>query len=169
MSSVKFLLLIIILSILIVSGVYVLQKSAARHSQKDQKTNQQKPMSEVSKVASPNATTSLPPAPSTQSGKPVDEFVNQVRQSAKETTTLNITKCSANPAVLKIKQGQKLTIKNNDAQIITLRVAAGAIYTVEASKTSTETINIEPAIYTYACDKKEGDSVARAGVIEVIK
>lgn len=168
--SIRFFAIIALLAVAIVVGLYFFK-------QKFLKSN---PLLPVNQATQPKNTSNkgslgqslrdsagLPVSPATSSGQAVEEYVKTVKQDAKESADLTITDCKANPGVIKVKKGSTITIKNNDSQEIRLRITINALPKVEAKKSIPFTVNVEPAIYGYGCDHTGGDSVAKAGVLNV--
>lgn len=161
----RFLVIIVVLAVLIVGGAYLYKQSLKPGGLKQnlqpgttQNPNEPQPKHDQS---------GLPATPATTSGQPVTQFVQTVKEDAKETSDLTVTACKANPGVIKMKTGSKITIKNNDSKDITLSIAAGAVFTVPAGKVQSFDLKIEPAIYTYSCDQKDGTSVGKSGILYV--
>lgn len=83
------------------------------------------------------------------------EFNKKLEVLAIETDTLNLNKCEKpDPLVVKIKQGQKLTIKNSDSVAHQINMEK---FLLTVDKESSVTIKAGVAgSYGYGCDSLEG-------------
>lgn len=168
--NLKFLGIILGLSLLILGGVYLLkqyqlQKSASTSpTQVDRQPAGTSPMPDL-----PGGPAKIPQIPSSPSAQQLREYVTKVQEQAQGGNVLKISQCIAEPNDFKIKTGDSFTITNSDDKEVKLSIALNAVYTVGANKTLTVKMAAEPAIYKYSCEQTGGIFNAQAGVIYVTK
>lgn len=154
----KFFLVIIGLSILIIVGLFLYKQTQLKR--------QSKPSAQEVGTANPK----VPALPASPSAQQTSKYVADVREKAKDANTLAFTNCLADPPVFRIKAQGSFTIQNNDDKDIRVAISSTAIYKVPAKKSQSVKMTTEPAIYKYGCSYPAGTiSNPNAGVIYVIK
>lgn len=181
-SSVKLIALVAGMAVLIVAGSlsykYYQQRSTpatgSSQTSLEAADQQDKTNASLNKKNPPlnrssNANAVLPSPPAATSGAVLDKYVQEVQQLAVEDDTLEITNCTGKPVSLRVKQGSKLTFKNNDSKEITVKLNAQDVYTVPAKTSQAFTIQAGMALYSYICSQKDGITLRNAGSMEVVK
>ncbi|MBI2596535.1 hypothetical protein HYW41_00025 [Candidatus Daviesbacteria bacterium] len=165
----RFFIIVLVLAVLIIGGSYLLKQQNLQKSSSTAPIGQDTSKDGSVKQQPLRDSAGLPNPPATSSGKPVEVFVQTVKEDAKESSDLSFTNCKASPGVIKVKVGQKITIKNNDDKDIILQITVGAQPKIEAKKSISYAFTVGPAIYTYSCDHVGGDTVVKAGIINLEK
>lgn len=82
------------------------------------------------------------------------DYSGRVFQASVESSTLDVTNCTPEPGVLRVKIGQTIKLKNQDP--VTHKVTHGQ-FNFEALAKSETSVRFDvksPGIYTYACDTR---------------
>lgn len=167
---IRFLLVMIVTGVLIVGGIYVVKQNLFKRDLLPTPATSQTPSSaKNSGVQTARDKNNLPVTPATTSGQPVEQYIQTVEQEAKESSTLSFTNCLANPGEVKVKTGQKITIKNNDAQDISLDITIKFHPTISAHQSIEAAVTQEPSVIAYGCSHKDGTTQVRSGVMDITK
>lgn len=165
----KFLVIIIVLSVLIISVFYAYKQSQFKQPEQSPSsdTQQAPPDTQDQTPAKPVTLKDLPASPT---AKELRSFVENVQQTAQDSETLEINnKCEGNPFTFKVKENTKFNIKNTDSVEHTVSIAVGHVYKVGAGKTVTANGFTDAAIYNYSCATPLGQTNINAGSVYVTK
>jgi len=167
-SAKRFLLIIVVLSVLIVAAFYTYKQSKVKKPSQLPVSNTQQTTGSESQV-SPKPVT-LKELPASPTAKELRSFVENVQTTAQAADTLEINnKCEGNPFTFKVKQKTGFSIKNNDSLEHTISIAVGYVYKVGAGKIVTANGFSDAAIYNYSCATPGGQTNINAGTVYVVK
>ena len=122
----------------------------------------------------PNATVSgkiksknLPDLSASPTAQEYKDFLSFVDKNAKDTITLDLTKCDPNPKVARVKSDQEFSLVNKDS-IEHGIILSGQTYTAPAGG-SFKMKQKEIAGYRYTCFTPNSVAIEGAGYLEVVR
>ncbi len=169
-SSFKLIAIVVGLSILIVGGSYLYKQSLKSNKLNQNNSEIKIPQSSTATTDKPSTRSAqvLPALPASPSSEESQKYATQIDAMAQDADTLSLSQCKANPLVVKLKSGSKLTVRNTDPEGIvvyigpeSLSVAPGSSQTIEPKLT--------PAQYSVACQHSAKDYNGQAGVVYILQ
>lgn len=97
----------------------------------------------------------LQPPPTGAEKEAIGRYYEAVERLAKNTDAIEIGRtCSANPIVVRVKQGTKLVVTNKDTNDHALNFDGPTSHSIRANSTETITVDFShgPGLYAYTCD-----------------
>ncbi|MEK9194933.1 MAG: hypothetical protein AAB975_01035, partial [Patescibacteria group bacterium] len=98
-----------------------------------------------------------PPPPAGSKDEDIGRYYATIDRLAKDANTIQLgSQCYANPLVVRIKYGSKLTIVNNDTRDHTINFDGPTGHVIRSKGTETITIDFshKAGVYAYVCDSK---------------
>lgn len=160
-------LVLVAVALLIVGGVALLRSKIISPINPINTTNNSYP--------SPNTTarqvgnTNVPILQTSPSAQEVKQYLETVQKQAVEADTVSFLDCKAQPAVIKLKVGSKLTLKNSDNKAIVTNINFDNNFPVPASGSVSITPKLVEGTYYMSCQHQASDYVDKAVLIEVSK
>lgn len=164
-SSLKLLAVIAGLSLLIVGGAYLYKQNMLKG--RTANTNKLSLVTQ-NKAGSTNGKSSLPaPLQGSPSAAQIDKYVEDVAKASVSSTTLDMTNCVPNPLMVRVKEGDTITIKNNGDKDITVLLTASIKYPVAAKNSTQAKIDTGGGVYPLSCQEKDGSLKYKVGTFTV--
>lgn len=107
----------------------------------------------------------VPEFPASPSAEETKSFLDKIKNLAKEAKIVQFTNCLPDIPIIKYKNGQDITFKNNDNQEITLDVSFITNLSIPANGEVTTKMEINQSFHFMSCQRSPKDYDSKALVI----
>ncbi len=120
-------------------------------------------------VTSQNGSSNVPILPTSPSAQQAKQYLETIQKQAVAADEVVFTSCKAEPAVIKLKVGSKLNLKNADDKAIILNINFDNNFPVPANGSKSVTPKLVASTYYMSCQHQASDYVDKVLLIEVSK
>lgn len=160
----------LIAALLIVGGIALIRNKFVLPKLPTSFTNNAYPSPQATPADQSKESSKVPVLPSSPSAQQVKVYLETVKNQAVAADTVTFQNCKAQPTVIKLKVGSKLTLKNSDQKAIVANINFDNNFPVpgESSVTVTPKV-VAGGSYYMSCQHQASDFVEKALLIEVSK